>query len=479
MGSGDRSLLRKFWSDLTTVSLLKAKFLWFTTLFSVVVIWPFLSLHMTSIGLSERDVGIASSLSAALTIICPFIFGFIADKIGNFKFLLSGLTFLCGIASLLFTVIPPSTTSVSPYAINDTEYWTNSTSANITGRNTTIDIIPMHQENDNYATTFWSYLAVRGFFVFVQGGSYTLFEGAVMSYMQEKNLDYGMQRAWGTLAVGISPMVGGKLNDFYGGMQLSFCLSAAFFFITAAALLFFDMEFKKPAKNLCKEIYSQIINAEIIMLLLTMMAVGALIGYIETFLYVYLFGMGASNILIGLAVSAGVPFEIVIQICATPIVGKIGHVNALVIGTFLYAIRTLGLIFLTNPWWVLPFEILEAMTGGLFMTAALMYCTELVTLSSVTSFRGLIGVFYWGIGKLVGSSIGTIIRENIGDRGTFTVMTIFALTTSIIYLTSYKLYKKYQSHQIPMQSSTEVKSSKHSKDKELEKGVDNPAWVPN
>ncbi|CAL4061791.1 unnamed protein product [Meganyctiphanes norvegica] len=460
----NESLLRYFWNDLTNKNLIVIKFIWFTILFGAVVIYPFLSLHMTSLGLSERDVGIASSLSAVITIISPFMFGFVADKIGNFKLLVSALSFVTGGVCMLFTLIPSTASSTIIPNVND-----NSTT-NVSQWHQDIDSL-LPEDNDNYSTTFWFYLIVRGMLVVSQGGAYTLYDGSVMSYMQERNLDYGMQKLWGTLAVGISAFAGGWLRDIYG-MSVVFFVSAAFQFITSAALLFLDLEFKKSSKCLWKEIFTQFFKAEIIILMLTLTAVGALIGYIETYLYIFLFGMGANNTLVGLTISLGVPFEIIIQLCATAIVAKIGHVNAILIGVFSFFIRTLGLSFLTNPWWVLPFEILEAATGGLFMTAALMYCTQLVSLSSLASFRGLIGVAYWGIGKLLGSSIGTVLREDLGDRNTFRVMSGFALATTIIIPIAHQLVKQYRSQQSP-----EVISQKLATENETGKGIDNPALV--
>ena len=66
-------------------------------------------------------------------------------------------------------------------------------------------------------------------------------------------------------------------------------------------------------------------------------------GYVETYTYIFLNRMGSSNTLIGLTVSVGVPFDIIIQICATALVGKVGHLYSLLIGVFLYSLRTLGM----------------------------------------------------------------------------------------------------------------------------------------
>ena len=81
-----------------------------------------------------------------------------------FQIFLSGVTFLSGVATLLFTLIPSATTpSVS--LTNGTAYANESISGNITSTNSILHITAAHQDNDNYATTFWTYLCARGFFV--------------------------------------------------------------------------------------------------------------------------------------------------------------------------------------------------------------------------------------------------------------------------------------------------------------------------
>lgn len=59
----------------------------------------------------------------------------------------------------------------------------------------------------------------------------------------------------------------------------------------------------------------------------------------------------------------------------------------------------IGLSLLVDPWWVLPLDVFESLTNGVMFTAAVMYCTTLFTLQSIASFRGILAVFYFGIGR--------------------------------------------------------------------------------
>ena len=57
-----------------------------------------------------------------------------------------------------------------------------------------------------------------------------------------------------------------------------------------------------------------------------------------------------------------------------------------------------GMYLLTNIWWALMLEMFDAISSGLFMTAAVLHLGALVPSESMASFRGLLGTAYMGIG---------------------------------------------------------------------------------
>jgi len=75
---------------------------------SMTVLYPYLNLHMKSLGLSVQEVAIINAVIPILFIFTPPLAGFMAEKIGNFRVLLSVLTALGGFFSLLLLLIPPS-----------------------------------------------------------------------------------------------------------------------------------------------------------------------------------------------------------------------------------------------------------------------------------------------------------------------------------------------------------------------------------
>ncbi|XP_071536274.1 major facilitator superfamily domain-containing protein 6-A-like isoform X2 [Panulirus ornatus] len=250
-----------------------------------------------------------------------------------------------------------------------------------------------------------------------------------------------------------------------------FYISAALHFVTAALMLLLNMNFKLPTQFLTQEILRQLCNSEVIMFLATILAAGMFIGYLETFMYRFLFDLGASKVLIGLTVTVGAPFELVFNIITSYFVGLVGHPPLIAVGLFAYAVRLIGYSLLMDPWWALPLEVLESVANGLLFTAAIMYCTVLFSIESIASFRGVFGVMYFGVGKLLGTTIGSEIRELLGDRITFRVLAAAALLCSVAYCLALLILRRHRAKTlklIPCPPDSIQQAAIH--------GIDNRAW---
>ncbi|XP_071536271.1 uncharacterized protein [Panulirus ornatus] len=444
--------VRGFWKDLCDVRLCIIKVIYFTLLAGVVILWPQFTIHQQELGLTKRQTGICSSVISAVTILVPLVAGVVGDKLGNYKIVMSMSMVVAAITTFLFTVVPSAKTTDGTDFMNETA--------------TTFEIDPERQ-----MVTFWSYLAVRVTFGMFQAVGYTQFEAVVMAHMQEKGIDYGFQRAWGTLAVVISSFLSGYIVEVTGSFSMIFYISAALHFVTAALMLLLNMNFKLPTQFLTQEILRQLCNSEVIMFLATILAAGMFIGYLETFMYRFLFDLGASKVLIGLTVTVGAPFELVFNIITSYFVGLVGHPPLIAVGLFAYAVRLIGYSLLMDPWWALPLEVLESVANGLLFTAAIMYCTVLFSIESIASFRGVFGVMYFGVGKLLGTTIGSEIRELLGDRITFRVLAAAALLCSVAYCLALLILRRHRAKTlklIPCPPDSIQQAAIH--------GIDNRAW---
>ncbi|CAG7728392.1 unnamed protein product [Allacma fusca] len=99
-----------FWkrtlADMTNKNLLPIKTLFFFKAATLFVLYPFLTLHIKSLGLDAAEAGINSAFIPVVAILGPPVAGIIADKIGNFKVLLAAMTLVTAGLALLLLLVP-------------------------------------------------------------------------------------------------------------------------------------------------------------------------------------------------------------------------------------------------------------------------------------------------------------------------------------------------------------------------------------
>ena len=90
----------------------KPNLIWIKTIFffqsaSLVVLYPYLALHMRSLGFNIEDASIVNSAIPIADIFGPPLAGVLADKLGNFRLFMAIVTLINGVSALLLLTVPP------------------------------------------------------------------------------------------------------------------------------------------------------------------------------------------------------------------------------------------------------------------------------------------------------------------------------------------------------------------------------------
>ncbi|XP_012056595.1 PREDICTED: uncharacterized protein LOC105619686 [Atta cephalotes] len=303
----------------------------------------------------------------------------------------------------------------------------------------------------NIKLTFWLYLVIRVFIGIIGGTTFAMFEGAVIAILREQEADYGLQRIYGSIGGMISSPLSGLLIDYaskgkgYTDFRPAFYLYAALKLASGILMLLINLEFKAPAKNVVRDVFTVLRNIETAVLFLACFVLGTAWGYIESFLFWLIQDLGGSRSLMGITVAVGGIAGIPLLALSGPIISKIGHANVLFIGFVFYAIRLCGYSLIYDPWLTLIFEALESVTTSLSFTAAVTYAAKLSTTSTDSSIQGLLGGVYYGVGKGSGSLIGGYLMKFFGTRPTYQIFAVVTLLTGIIYFIFNVTYLKKRS----------------------------------
>lgn len=140
-------------------------------------------------------------------------------------------------------------------------------------------------------------------------------------------------------------------------------------------------------------------------------------------------------------------------------INKFGHNNCMTLVLFTFGIRLFLYSVLSNPWWVLPIELMQGITFGIFYTAMATYANIVAPHGTSATlqvkayfsiriyfqllhyknksrqflFQGLVGAIFEGIGVSSGSLLGGYFMKEFGGSITFRVFGIGAVCLSVVH----------------------------------------------
>jgi len=261
-----------FWRDMMKTHLIWIKMIFFFQSGSLVVLYPYLVIHMRSLGLSVEEVALVNGVIPVADIVGPPLAGFVADKIGNFRVFMSVMTGISGLASLLLMIIPPKISSKisdqgdfvetldccnfefcygdeldrssifsienlnstdlagvcsmsngSQFGLREFKFnaaYNNSSRASFDKCENFTCSFPQNTNQDEWlvARSDWSqilifYTILRCLIDVLRASSIMMFEGAVVVTIKQLGGDYGLQKLFGTFGAIIWGPISGKIID--------------------------------------------------------------------------------------------------------------------------------------------------------------------------------------------------------------------------------------------------------------------------
>ncbi|KAJ2950839.1 hypothetical protein O0L34_g5182 [Tuta absoluta] len=143
------------------------------------------------------------------------------------------------------------------------------------------------------------------------------------------------------------------------------------------------------------------------------------IGLIFTFLFWHLQDIGGSPTLFGVASVINHISEIFAYFFSFKLITQMGHVKVLCLGLAGNVLRFLYISWLSNPWWVLPFEFVQGVTHAAVWAACCSYIAHHSPPGLRSSAQGVLQGLHHGLGRGCGAVIGGIAVAKWGTTRTF------------------------------------------------------------
>jgi PPP family 3-phenylpropionic acid transporter len=254
----------------------------------------------------------------------------------------------------------------------------------------------------------------------------SLADSGTMSMLGEERAMYGRIRLGGTIGWGLFAPVAGALVDNYG-------LKIGFWTFSAIMLVNFFVS-QKFVHGSLEAGTAKLGGIRVFFASRRWMAFWfiAFLGGIGSsssaaYLYPYMAGLGASEKMMGLALTISTLTEMPIFFLGHRLVRKFGSYGLLTLSLLMFGARSLLYAAVSVPWMVLVVQAFGGMIFPAMWTAGVSYADENAPAGLKSSAQGLFGAVSFGVGSAVSGFISGLLLEKMGGRGMFLVLGIIIL----------------------------------------------------
>lgn len=408
------------------VPLIPLKIILFSWYAAGACLLPYMTLHMKQLGLTMVEMTAVYAILPIIQLFGTPIAGFIADRTGNYKSVLLFTLTTCIITTLLLQNSVPARRPKDP------------TQPSLADQ----EDIP----EPFYMVTFWLYLVIRIFHQVAVGLTYVLLDTTTLVLAEQNNSNYGRQRFWAILATGVfSPICGAvidrisKARDPSGAVIYNY--DPAFYFFNALTTLtlfqasLIEVEISAIPRNVWGDVRKLLKSANVWMFLFAVFIMGSCWGFLESFLFIHLEKLSAPTFLLGLTVTVGALIGLPFLYGSEWFLQKksIGPTRLLILALVVYFIRLIGYSLLENPWWCIPFELMEAFTLHLMWVSTVRLAFQIAPPGMLATLQAIVGGLNFGVGRGFGSLVGGAVMVMYDIRTAFRVLGAMALGTAIIW----------------------------------------------
>uniref|UniRef100_A0A8D8X0H2 Major facilitator superfamily domain-containing protein 6 n=1 Tax=Cacopsylla melanoneura TaxID=428564 RepID=A0A8D8X0H2_9HEMI len=311
--------------------------------------------------------------------------------------------------------------------------------------------------NDDYlylSSRFWYYVACMCIGLMAFNVISSTSDAICFDILGEGNeVHYGMQRVYGTIGFGTTALISGwAIDTFSGESDLkdytpAFCIFVIF--LAADVICCFYIKLPRiPVSRAILEDVSSILKEPYVK---SFIFFAFMAGFCEGFLILSLFwymedlaiangSFGNIKLIQGITVACETLLgEVVFFSYSDKIIELMGYGHCMTFCFFCYFIRLTSLGLITNPWLIIPVEMLtQGPTYALSYTTIVAYAAAIAPSGTSATMQGVMAGVNDGIGYSVSSFIGGIFYELVGGSYLFLSYGFAAFMCMVVHFFVYR-----------------------------------------
>ncbi|XP_004929819.2 major facilitator superfamily domain-containing protein 6 [Bombyx mori] len=311
------------------------------------------------------------------------------------------------------------------------------------------------EESSQFTSQFWMFFMFMIISWVGQAVVVTFADAICFNLLGTEVAQYGKQRLWGSVGWGIFSFLTGFLIDTfsdgaYKDYTVAFVLMFVFMMGDVIVSCFLKTDSTKMSLNILGDVGTLLTSLPTFVFMMWTVAVGLCTGLLWNFLFWLLEDVSRLSCdsvmyiktLQGLVSAIQTFFgEIPFLFVSGYILKKVGHVKMMSLVLFAFGVRFILYSFLTNAWWILPIEMLQGITFGMFYPTMTSYASIVSPPGTETTIQGLVGAVFEGVGASLGSFIGGQLYHHYQGWITFRIYGIGSLVCCALHLTVQYVFK--------------------------------------
>jgi PPP family 3-phenylpropionic acid transporter len=329
---------------------------------------PFLVLYYEQLGLSGGQIGVLTAILPLVTLFAASFWGGLADATQQHRPLM--LLAISGVILLALMIL--------------------------------------------FSTTFLSLVGVIIAFAFFVAPIVPFLDNSTLAYLGEHKNQYGKLRLWGAVGWGMAAPVVGWLVE-QSNLTWSFYSYIGLMFaglLVAFRLPISQTKLSAPFWQGVRLMLGNSRQWRLFLIIIFSAGIGSAI--IHNYLFLYMEQLGAGNSLMGVALTVATLSELVIFSSSDRLLNRWGIKNVLLLALAALAARLLAYAVISNPWLVLPVQLLHGLSFSALWAAGVAYADRIAPSGLGATAQGLFTGVFMGLGAAVGAFIGGVLYENIG-----------------------------------------------------------------
>jgi PPP family 3-phenylpropionic acid transporter len=352
---------------------------------AIAVYFTYLNVYYRDANLTGTQIGVINMVSALMSVISAVIWGNISDRTGKPRLLIAG----GALGALVVAQFVPT------------------------------------------VSTFEAFFGLALLGAAMGSAPATLADSTTLAWLGDRREDYARYRLGGTIGYILTGTLIGFVFDRMG-LTLMFPLYGAIMFLFAFFALFLpDLPVRVEAKSR-QAITMMMRQPAWIVLVLSVFLVWIATNASIMFMGVVLDSMGATQGLIGVAVTVGAIVEVPFMMASPWLLRRFGSVRLLVVALILMVVRYSLLSWMPAPEWAVPINALNGPAFVLFWNGAINLANKMAPPGLAGTAQGLLNSVM-SLSGMVSALLTGVLFDRLGPNGMFLVMAFCVLAALALF----------------------------------------------